>query len=425
MNQASRIDTEVAVIGSGIAGLCSALFACNRGLSTAIVGGPGATDFYSGYLDLLGVLPGKKPQVISNPWQALEDLQHSFPAHPLNLIERGDIRTSMQEVLDFLQSQDLQYTGLEESNVSAITPMGTSKPAYRVPKTMWQGIQARKEKTSCLFLDIQGLKDFDAAGLVSSLQDTWPGIRSACIGFPGLAQGREAYPVLLAQNLENQSRRREFARVIAGHLKGEQAVGLPAILGIYTPELVKREMEDIIGATVFEIPTMPSAVPGMRFRETFSNYFEQEQNVQKFMQERVLACTKQGDNDFLLQIGKTKPERKIRAKSVILASGRYLGQGLQAGRSKIREPLFDLPLIQPQDRENWHRTDLFDPEGHQANLAGIQTDSGFRPVNAEGILIHKGLYAVGSILANADWMRFKCGGGLCISSAYKAVKGIE
>ena len=425
MNQTPVIDTEVAVIGSGIAGLSAAMFACNRDISVSVIGGPGSTGFYSGYIDLLGVFPGKEPQVKSNPWQALGDLYSNFPGHPLNLIETPDIKSSLQEFLDFLQSQNLQYTGFEDSNLSVLTPLGTSKPTYRVPETMWQGIQSRKQKTSCLFLDIQGLKDFDASGLVSVLQDFWPGIRSDCIQFPGLAEGREAYPALLAQNLENQTRRRELAQAIAAKLKDEKAVGLPAILGIYRPELIKKEIEDIIGATIFEIPTMPSSVPGIRLKEKFSNFFDQKDNTRVFMQQRVFECTKQGDNEFLLQIGGTKPEKKLRARSVILASGRYLAQGLQAGRSKIREPLFDLPVIQPDSREKWHKTDLFDPEGHRANLAGIQTDSAFRPVDGHGNPIHKGLYAVGSILANADWMRFKCGGGLCISSAYQAVQGLK
>ena len=425
MNQTPIIDTEVAVIGSGIAGLSAAMFSCNRDISAAVIGGPGATGFYSGYIDLMGVFPGKEPQVKSDPWQAIGDLYSKFPEHPLNLIDSPDIKSSLQEFLDFLQSQNLQYTGFKGSNLSALTPLGTGKPTYRVPETMWQGIRARQEKTSCLFLDIQGLKDFDAAGLVSAMQDSWPGIRSDCIQFPGLAEGREAYPPLLAQNLENQTRRRELARVIAANLQGEKAVGLPAILGIYRPGLIKREMEEIIGATIFEVPTMPSSVPGIRLKEKFSNYFDQKDNIQGFMQQRVFECTKQGDKDFLLQIGGTKPEKKLRAKSVILASGRYLAQGLQASRSKIREPLFDLPVTQPDNREDWHKSDLFDPEGHRANLAGIQTDSAFRPLDTHGNPIYRGLYAVGSILANADWMRFKCGGGLCISSAYRAVENMK
>jgi glycerol-3-phosphate dehydrogenase subunit B len=41
-------------------------------------------------------------------------------------------------------------------------------------------------------------------------------------------------------------------------------VGFPAVLGIQHVMQVKRELERILALPVFEIPTMPSSIPGIR-----------------------------------------------------------------------------------------------------------------------------------------------------------------
>jgi glycerol-3-phosphate dehydrogenase subunit B len=115
-------------------------------------------------------------------------------------------------------------------------------------------------------------------------------------------------------------------------------------------------------------------------------------------------------------------EHRIEADGVILASGRFLGMGLAAGRKKIRETLFDLPVHQPEDRSGWHRDNFFDPAGHGINRAGLETDEYFRPLNREKKPAFDRLFAAGSILAHQDWIRQKCGAGLSIATAYAAVR---
>ena len=46
--------TELAVIGSGIAGCAASIFALNRRIDCAQVGNTGAVAYTTGYLDLLG-----------------------------------------------------------------------------------------------------------------------------------------------------------------------------------------------------------------------------------------------------------------------------------------------------------------------------------------------------------------------------------
>ncbi len=52
--EARNFETDLAVIGSGIAGFAASIFAVNRKINCAQVGNTGAVAYTTGYLDLLG-----------------------------------------------------------------------------------------------------------------------------------------------------------------------------------------------------------------------------------------------------------------------------------------------------------------------------------------------------------------------------------
>ena len=128
-----------------------------------------------------------------------------------------------------------------------------------------------------------------------------------------------------------------------------------------------------------------------------------------------------GRGHLVFDIGAREKEITVQAQAAILATGRFIGQGLTADRKRIRESLFDLSVSQPKSRRNWHREHFLDLKGHAINRAGLEIDECFRPLRIDGCPAHKNLYAAGSILAHCDWMRMKCGSGLAIATAYGAV----
>jgi len=78
-------------------------------------------------------------------------------------------------------------------------------------------------------------------------------------------------------------------------------------------------------------------------------------------------------------------------------------------------------VTQPDSREEWYSDDFLNPAGHPVNLAGVEFDSHFRPLNKHGQVVHKNLFSAGTILAHQDWKRMKCGAGLSITTAFAAV----
>jgi len=419
MEDVKDITCELAVIGAGMTGMAASFFAADRGIDTVQIGIASEIIFSSGLLDLLGVHPIETGRTWDDPWQAIARLSMDMPDHPFARIKENDIRKSLEEVTAFLKTAGLAYQVEKNRNTRVITSLGTLKPTYYVPQTMWHGAQALKTRTPCLIVDIRGLRGFSARQITETLKPVWPNMRHERISFPDSQKHQEIYTEPMARSLAVPDTRNVLAEIIRPLVKDAGAVGLPAILGMHDSIEVHREMESLIGVPLFEIPTMPPSIPGLRIKEVFEMNLPGK-GVRLFYQKRVTRLNHR-KNRFIVVIGNDSAETRIECRGVILATGRFLGKGLYADRKAIRESILDLPVYQPGARQDWHRFDFLDPRGHLINQAGIEIDDRFRPLDASGKPVFKNLFAAGSILAHQDWMRQKCGSGLAIASAHAAV----
>ena len=418
-----RITYDVCIIGTGMTGMAAALFAANRGLSIVQAGGASELLFASGLLDLLGVHPIEKRKTWRDPWTGIKALIRDIPQHPYARIEKEHIQTAFDEFLVFLGHAGLDYKRLKRHNQEVVTSMGTSKLTYCLPLTMWKGAMAFKKKIPCLIIDFRGLKGFSARQISEALAHKWPNVSFMRVEFPGLESFNEVYAERIARALEVVQNRERLAESIGPHLERAKIVGLPAILGINGSAEVMADLERRIGVPLFEIPTMPPSVAGLRLKEVFERHLPLK-GVNLMSHRQVLRVRYERRGFFLLDIGDTEKKLSIRTRGVVLASGRFVGQGLHADRFGIRETLFNLPVVQPASRVHWHSRDFLDPKGHPINRAGLEIDDYFRPLDKTGKCAFTTLFAAGSILAHQDWMRMKCGSGLAIASAYAAVNSL-
>lgn len=409
------------VIGAGMAGMAAALFAANRGLSTVLVGESSEVIFSSGLLDLLGVHPIAEQRVWDDPWAALAALRRDTPEHPYARIADNDIRAAFERVVAFLEEAGLPYALGGDRNQRLLTSLGTEKITYTLPRTMATGPLALARKGPCLIMDIRGLKGFSARQIVSARKADWPGIRPVRIEFPGTEKQAEVYTEPLARALEVEEQRETLAAVLDPHVKDVDFVGMPAILGIYRCREVLMHLERRLGVKLFEIPTFPPCIPGLRLKEAFEQRLP-ERGVRMITGRRVLSARFEGREGFLFEVGASDVQLRVRSKATVLGSGRFLGGGLRSDRRRVRETIFGLPVHQPAGRAQWHRRRFLNPAGHPLNRAGLAVDDRFRPLDAHGRPAHPALFAAGAILAHHDWMRAKCGSGLAIASAYAAVK---
>ncbi len=401
--------------------MAAALFAADKGISTVQVGTNGGIIFASGLFDLLSVHPISEKNTWKDPWKGIEALIRDIPGHPYSHSTKEGIQLAFEKFLGFLKDEGLPYGQVEDGNSEVMTPLGTTKYTYCVPQSMWNGVLALKEKKPCLFVDFLGMNGFSAHQLVENLGERWPCLRSARVPFPGRI-GEEAIVVgdVMARDLELSEKREKLAEMILPHVKDAQGLGLPAVLGMRHHIEVIEDLGARIGVPVFEIPTFSLSVPGLRLMEAFTDALS-KRGVRQFGQERVLTAEHGSDGRFSLGVGNKKLQTKVVSKGIILASGRFWAKGLYAYRKGIKEAVFNLPVSQPAERSEWHREDFFDLRGHPVNQAGLETDDSCRPLGNSGKPAFENLFAAGSILAHQDWMRMKCGSGLAIATACRAV----
>jgi glycerol-3-phosphate dehydrogenase subunit B len=414
---ARSYSVQLAVIGSGMAGFAASVFALDRGMITAQVGNTGAVAYTTGYLDLLG---GDRQSLLADPWQALAQLREREPRHPLARIGDDDIRAALTQFTQAVSAMGIAYTPPGDTNLMALSPAGTLKPTSSVPRTMLPGIEAMAQGTPTLIVDFAGLKGFSAAELVANLKTEWPMLRAARIAFPELPSG-QAYPEVMARALEVPANRERLAGLIRPLIGDAGAVGVPAVLGIHNPDRVQQQLQQLLGVPLFEIPTIPPAVPGIRLREMFEQCFP-ARGLTLVPQQKVTRI-ELANECVRLFLKDSYGDVEIIAQTAILATGRFLSGGLSAERDGVRETLLDIPVSQPDGRAEWYREQYFDTRGHPLNRAGIEVDDQFRPLGAEGRPLDARLFAAGILLAHQDWTRQRCGAGVAIASAYRAVAG--
>lgn len=429
MSALASTSCDVFVAGCGMAGAAAALFAAKAGLSVVQAGSTAEIVFASGLFDVYDA---------ADPWHAIDNLRQAKPHssvqphqhHPYAHMPPQLVRTAMEEFLSWLGAHGLPYRH-DEGSCHVLTPMGALKRTWAVPETMWAGVEAARLKSPTLLVDFEGLREYSARQIAAIASKHWPQLMAARVAFPAPA-AQPLLPGAMAQTLELAAHRKALADAIRPLLVQHSAstpithLGLPAILGMAHASEALADLRQHLGVEVFEIPTLPASVPGMRLKNLFESQLDREGvSPRRMTRARSVQPKPQGSTSgFRIVLSGQDAEEEIWAKHVILATGRFIGRGLRAERDGIREQLMDLPVAQPENRELWHHNDLFDPAGHPVNRAGVMVDEHFHPIGHDGAIVHPHLYAVGTMLAHQDWMREKCGVGLAVATAKAAVLDI-
>lgn len=358
MNKSMKptLECDLAVIGAGMAGMSAAIFAANRGLSTVCVGKASEISFSSGCLDLFSRIPGDSRQIFSNPFEGIAALAECQPGHPYARVDREDIVQGFEEFTGFMNRSGIRYHCTPDTNQKIITPAGTLKSTWCVPSAMVAGTRALAEKSRILIVDIRGLKGFGARQMAQSLEKLHPWMGSATVEFPGRETAGDLMCERLTWDLETPEIRSRFIEVIRPHTRDYDVVGLPAILGIYRFEELKQKIEQALGKRVFEIPTLAPSVTGMRTKEAFLGQLPGSLMRHFPVMVKQITMAPEG---FWFEVADGMDVQRVRAGSLVLATGRFLGRGLGVNDSGvIREMLFDLPVAQPADRSGWLRRDF-------------------------------------------------------------------
>ncbi len=416
---ANNFDCELFIAGSGIAGTAGAIFAREQGFSVVQAGSTAEIVFASGLLDVYGS---------EKPFMAIETLKTTSPLHPYSKIGAHNTRLAMNTVIKWLSKHGMPFKHKNDLSSKVFTPMGGSKITWAVPESFYFGVEALEKKLPTLLIDFHGLREYSAKQIAEVGKKKNHDLTAVKLVFPcdieqPLMTGSMAQALELPENLE------ALAALIKPYLRQMPhiaCVGLPAILGVHNSHVITKRLSKLIGVPAFEIPTLPASVPGFRLKNIFDEYLEKDKvETRRLMRAFSVKKHEEGYLVSLNQIGQSEIVEEVYTKHILLATGRFIGNGLYADPvNGVVESVMNLPVHQPLERELWHNEDLFHKRGHPINYAGVMVNDEFMPVDFKGQVLHKNVYAAGTLLAHHDWMREKCGTGIAVASAYMAVKNM-
>ncbi len=397
---------DLIIIGTGLSGLMAAKTAVDLGRRTLIVGkGMGSLTLFSNSIDILGE--------ISDSIDLKDGLSRWIAKHPYHPYSKVGLKGIWEGLSSFLSifNSDYTFKTLGDRNVFIPTCWGNRRPTFMIPETMISGTSSWDKKT--LIVGFEGFKDFSSNFIAKQLK--WHGIT---IRIPE-AKNHEISSLYISRLMERESFREMVGLEIKKNLNGESHIGFPAILGLNDPVEIKTDLEQRIGAYVFEIPTLPPSIPGLRIYNRFREWLiDRDVKIISGYQVSKVSLNKRRCEGIF--INNLKTSNFFTADRFILATGRFMGGGLIATRERIIEPLFDLPLSEPPTSEEWFGKSFFDK--HPIHMTGISTDSSLRPVLSGEELAFENLWIAGTILSGHSYLDEKSKEGIEIATGYWAGK---
>jgi glycerol-3-phosphate dehydrogenase subunit B len=410
------IESEVLVIGGGIAGCTAALAAARCGADVRLVANKDSTlSQASGLIDVLGVHDG---ELVADPFDVIPDLPEGHP------YERAGI-DALEAGLDLFDEVVPDYAGGHtERNALVPTHGGTVKPTARYPETTAAGLASRDAET--LLVGFEALTDFDAPMAAAHLRNAdvpFP-VRGVTLEFPGDLRAdakRTRYAHMLVENepIDDGERRTREALVTAidAHLEGAERVGLPAILGREGASALRADLESRLGVPVFEIPMGPPSLPGLRLEDALYDALDAA-GVSMDTGNPVIDSTAEDGRVEHVTVERTHSPVPYRAEQYVLATGGLVGKGIDSDRKDVREPLFDCHVPHPADRYDWFADQAFGE--HAFARFGVDVDRALRPRDAGGVVEFDNLRAAGAVLGGADFAAEKSGSGISLATGWKA-----
>jgi glycerol-3-phosphate dehydrogenase subunit B len=172
-----------------------------------------------------------------------------------------------------------------------------------------------------------------------------------------------------------------------------------------------------LGRPVFEIPSLPPSVPGIRLHQIFKQAIERQGSFVYDGMEALRAESENGRITAVFTEAAARP-RRHRFEKYVLATGGILGGGIVTNiDGEAREVVFDLPVNAPDSRLNWFKRQFMDKEGHPIYRSGLTVNEQFQPMNGNGP-VYENVYAAGTTLAHCEVIRERSFEGVALATGY-------
>ena len=332
---------DVVVVGTGLAGLTAAVRLAESGARVLVLAkGVGSTHLSGGTIDVLGYAPDR----VERPGEAVAALVAAEPGHPYAHVGADGIAAAVDWFKARIAHAPLApyaYTGGLEENLLLPTAVGVPRPSALVPVTMAGG-DLRADGPICV-VGFRALKDFHPALLADNLRRA--GHEARAVELDLLPETRRDVNALgFARAFDDPAFRGEVMRQVAARLGAGERVAFPAVLGIADPHAVWSALERGLGRPVFEVPTLPPSVPGMRVFAILREALPRA-GGRIVLNNVVTGAERDGARVTALRARVGLREERRGADWVVLATGGFASGGLELDSHwAAREVALGLPV---------------------------------------------------------------------------------
>jgi glycerol-3-phosphate dehydrogenase subunit B len=400
---------DAVVVGAGVAGLTAAARLAESGARVCVLArGVGSTHLAAGTVDVLGYDPDR----VDSPAEALPAFVAERPDHPYALVGVEAIGAALDWFAERIErgpQPGYRYLGSLERNHLLPTAVGAARPSALVPETMAAG-DLRTAEPVCA-VGLRPLRDFHASLCAANVARS--GVEARAVEVPFDADRPDENTLGLARRFEDPAVRRAFADRLTSQLRDGERVALPAVLGARDPHGVWSDLGSRLGRPVFEIPTPPPSVPGMRVYDALRAAVRAA-GGRIVMGAEVVGAEREGDRVIALHAHTAGRDTTYAARWVVLATGGFASGALALGSDwVVHESVFGLPVRGvPGPGEPRFRADYFGDQ--PMGRAGIAVDGAQRAEGLENVLV------AGAALPGAEPWREGSGEGISLASGYRA-----
>ncbi len=430
------IETDVLVIGGGVAGLLAAAKAADEGVEVVIVDrGSGASYQSSGVIDVMGCLP--EGEITLSPLEGVTQTIECLPQHPYSVIssERSVadvIKEATKCLLDMASTHEVRFDGNIEKNVILLNTIGSFKITCFYQSTMSGGTLNKLDGASLLVVGFNGLAGFNprfcASGFKHFASKFNVELRKADgvkLSLPALRDFNLTF-IELARMIDKD----EFREILAKKLRDETVKGNTSHIALPTLGLRKhyesmRILREETEAEVFELVSPPPSVPAQRLMRALEEGVA-EKGVRILRGYKAVGFKSEGRRVMSVILDSGGKHFPAKAGAYILATGKFIGGGLVEEEDKVKEAVFNLPLydergkaLRGQKIPRLLARSPFPQGGHPLMGCGVKVNAQMKPV-VEGEVVYENLFVAGSLISGYSYVREKSGMGVATATGYVA-----
>jgi glycerol-3-phosphate dehydrogenase subunit B len=405
------VRVDVVVAGAGTAGLVAAVRAAQAGRKVLVLAkGSGATHLAPLTVDVLGYAPER----VESPAKELAGFLAEHPEHPYARTGEAAIADALEWFATLMRAGGYPYTGSLERNTLLPSAIGAARPSALVPVTMAAG-DLRRDDPVCV-VGLRPLKDFHAALLADNL--TQQGIRARAVELDLDVDRVDVNALGLARAFDRPEVRSLVAAQLGLRLQAGERVGFPAVLGLKHAATVHAELQERLGRPVFEVPTLPPSVPGLRVDAILVAALRAA-GGRIIVGSEIVGATPEASG-VTVRARAAGRDVEHRADWLVLATGGVAEGSISLDADwNMRETVLDLPLAHVPERG----APRFVPDyfaDQPLSRVGVAVDAGLRPVGPDGARVHERVLVAGASIGGAVPYKEHSGEGISVTTGYHA-----